>query len=67
MNNLLNFHFLNRKKFIIFQCKDKSKIFDKIKTIKAKERKQILPQNKITIDFAKTQINDRNAEISLKF
>ena len=38
-----------------------------MKTIKAKKRGQALLQNETTIDFVKTQINDRNVKIYLKF
>ena len=56
------FRFLNYIKKNIFQSKDKNHFSIKIKTVKAKERKQALLQNEITIDFVKTQINDRNVK-----
>ena len=61
-----NFHFFDRKKFTIFQSKNESKFSNKIKIIKAKERRQALLQNETIVDFVKTKINDRNVKIYLK-
>ena len=61
-----SFHFLDRKKFTIFQFKNESKFSNRIKIIKAKKRKQTLLQNETIVDFVKTKINDRNVKIYLK-